>query len=666
MSDARPYQLAALDAVRSRAVKRGVIAIPTGTGKGWLAGHLPEALGADSALFVAHREELIDQLHRHVARVVGRENVSVEQAQHHASAWSPFVIASVPTLAARDGRRLTNLGTDRFGAIVVDECHHSTAESYRLLLRKLGLLEPGLTAKGKPTDVKTASPRMDLLGLTATPGRGDGVGLHAVFDSILYQLSLAEAIRDGWLVRLNVFTVATKVKLDDVKMRGGDYAENELARAVRSEERNAAIFDAHQQHAKGLKTLVFCVNVEHAQEMAEHFDARDVPARTVHGGFGGDERRAAFRWFRDTPGAVLTNCALVTEGVDIPSIECVALARPTKSTTLYAQMLGRGTRLADGARDYAHSVELGKSSCLILDVTDATASLGRRAVRVADLFGAPLPGKPLAGEDILEEVEAQQAAIEREQVERVATTAKMLDLFAESVPPPDGCRMNWQSIGGAWWLNVPGFGSFQVHEDVLGLWRAERREDRRDSWHAAGEPDADVAEVLRAVEARVTERAPEAIKLLDREAGWRKRSGASAKQERACAEHGMEIPEGASRGQVSDALDKHWRDCRCRKADRAARRVQWERDNPRKAEQIAGLDRDVDNGGVRRGHVERWGESEPLPDVPGLASQKQRHALAQHGLDAKPGMTSDEARRALYRHGAFSGACSCARGRVNA
>lgn len=333
----RPYQLAALDAVAKREHARGIVAMATGTGKTATAAHFPALLGDVPTLFLAHREELIEQMAATVSRVEGHV-VGVERAHLRAEPMAKHVVASIPTLAARDGKRLRGLGTDRFGLIVVDECHHATSSTYLSVMGHFGLLERGLKVidgKQRETWLKTPMPRVPLIGLTATPGRGDGVGLHNIVDGITFQYGLKQAIADGWLVPIRAFTVKTDVVLDDVHMRAGDYAEKELASKVATDARNATIFDAHQREARDLKTLVFCVDVAHAEQVAEHFSTRGVEARSISGRMDLDERRSAFEWFHGTPGAVLTNCAIVTEGVDIPSVECVVTARPTKSATLF-------------------------------------------------------------------------------------------------------------------------------------------------------------------------------------------------------------------------------------------------------------------------------------------------------------------------------------------
>lgn len=594
----RPYQELALDAVRARKVPRGVLAMATGVGKSVVAARLPEAGGWGRVLYLAHREELISQLAEHVARVVGKDRVGVEMAASRAPDFAPFVIASVPTL---QGRRLEAMSADRFDAIVIDECHHAPAPSYRAILRHFGILADD--------DSKVEAPACELIGLTATPGRGDGIGLNVVFDDILYRYAIADAIRDGWLVPIHAYTVRTKTSLDDVKVRAGEYVESDLARAVMSSERNGAIFDAHQQHARGMKTLVFAVNVAHAEELAAWFQDRGVEAQHVAGTFSPDDRRRTLNWFRRTPGAVLCNVALITEGVDIPSVEAVVLGRPTKSATVLAQAIGRGTRLADGARDYPDSVARGKDRCTVLDVCDSVTRIGRRAVRIGDLFGLPLPDADLDGQDILELGKEQQEQLELAQRQRVDTAAQVVDLFAKD-EIPECCTLRWHPYGLGVWISLPTGWTCRIDRDTLDRWIVERRRPMSATWEVVERADS-LEEAVAWAEERLT-LDPERRALLDRDARWR-RWKPSEKQLARAKRLGIVVPPDATMGDVSDAFDRH------------------------EAQQVV----------------------KPV-------SRKQRYAARSHGIVIPAGASSRDVARLLRKHGAFDGSCACERTKTEA
>lgn len=555
MSHRKPYQEACLYALNARTCDRVIAALPTGTGKGWVAGEIPEWIDRSSALFLAHTDELVSQLYEHVARVHGRMSVSVEMAKDRAAPHTPFVIASVPTLAARKGRRLERLGTDRFGCVVVDEAHHATAATYLSVWAHHGILEAHEDEKGKTIYRKHDSPSVPLIGLTATPGRGDNVGLSNVFDDIAYQLKLKEAIDQGWLVPIRAWTVETKVDLSGVKIRRGDFVQADLVPRCATPERDELIVRRWMEVAAGRKTLSFAVNIAHAKQQAAIWSQlAGVEARWVAGdGPGGmkmDERRAVMRWFGETPGAVLTNVQVATEGVDVPSVECVVMTRPTRSATLYAQCIGRGTRLAPGSWDIAESIANGKSEVLLLDASDSGLGVAQRAVNICDIYGAPIPTEPMDGSRTMSGV----CSVQEERVQKqLSGELKDLALFA-GAPAPSYCRMQWHSHGASYELPLPGGRVVKVDSDVLERWQAKVLE--KGAWKPIVEA-GEQRTVLEAAERWVTESAGESLILVDRKAPWRA-ARPSRKQLALCARFGLATPEGATRGQVSDALDRYF------------------------------------------------------------------------------------------------------------
>ena len=542
----RTYQRDALVAVRDAKAPRVIASMATGLGKGHIAGHLTEALGSNRVLYLAHREELINQLRTHVARVLPWTDIGVERAGDRARDWQPCVIASVPTLR---GNRLAQMSPERFDAIVVDECHHATAAGYVSIFEHFGLMDG--------CGSKTESPRVRLVGLTATPSRGDGVGLHNVFDDIVYKYPIGDAIRDKWLVPVHAYQIETGVSLDGVGTKGakGDFKDGELARAVNVDSRNATVFDACQQKAPGLKTLVFCATVEHAQNMAGHFAERGVPAEWIAGTMDSATRARVLAWYAATPAAVLCNVAIVSEGTDIPSVECVVMARPTRSSTLYAQAMGRGTRLAKGARDYDHSVELGKPKMILLDITDSIADAGRRAVRVGDIFGLPIPTAKLDGEDILEVAAEQQRLLDIRQEAKAARTAALgVDLFT-TVEPPSFCTLRWLPVGDGYRISVPEFGTLRVTTDMLDRWTVELFDKALLAWRPMLPPSDTERQAIERAEEMILAAAPSARYICAKDAKWH-RDSPTEKQVEFARKLGIAIPPGATKGQVSVAIDR--------------------------------------------------------------------------------------------------------------
>nr|WP_053958297.1 helicase-related protein [Sulfobacillus thermosulfidooxidans] len=225
--------------------------------------------------------------------------------------------------------------------IVVHNCHHAPAPSYRQIL---DYLQPEL-----------------LLGITATPFRTDLTSLQTVFDRIVYAYGIRDAIQDRWLVDIQAVRVTGTANLDTVATRGGDFVEGQLQQALNTSARNAIVVEAYLTHAPGSKALVFASGVDHAYALAECFREQGITAEALDGSIPGDVRRSTLQRFREGTISVLVNAMLFTEGFDDPSIDTVILARPTKSLALFTQMVGRGTRLAPG-----------KDHMILIDIVDAT------------------------------------------------------------------------------------------------------------------------------------------------------------------------------------------------------------------------------------------------------------------------------------------------------
>lgn len=336
-----------------------VVCLPTGAGKTVIFSHLAR-VARRQVLVLAHREELLSQAQDKIARALGDPSaVAVEQGERRAPATSKVVVCSIRSLHEK---RLGEVIRGRdLGLVVYDECHHAAAEDNQRVLRQLGAFDPAWTGT--------------LLGFTATTARGDGIGLERVFERIVYTRTLPEMIDDGYLAPLRGFRIETAADLTRVSEGGLDLREEELAEAVDIEERNALVARSIQELARDRRTIVFCVNVGHAKNLARALGLLGVPAGVVYGDMPGEQRAEVLARFREGRLAAITNVAVLTEGFDDPGVSCVAMARPTKSEGLYAQCVGRGTRLHPGKRD-----------CLILDFADVSRL---SLCTLPSLFGMP-------------------------------------------------------------------------------------------------------------------------------------------------------------------------------------------------------------------------------------------------------------------------------------
>ncbi len=278
------------------------------------------------------------------------------------------VVASVQTLA-RPGRldRLASTDDNMFPAerldlVVIDEAHHAAADTYRAIV-------DGLDAGADDGPL--------LLGVTATPDRGDGEGLDDVFDEIVWNYDIQWGIRSGYLadVRGLRVTIPT-LDLSQVKKSRGDYQAGDAGRALTDADAPHHIVAAWKRHAADRRTLVFVPTVATAEAVAAEFIGAGVTASFVSGALDLDERRARLDAYADGRIQVMVNCMVLTEGYDNPRTDCVVMARPTRSRALYTQCVGRGTRRHPD-----------KADLLVLDVVGVTEELS--LVTIPSLFGIP-------------------------------------------------------------------------------------------------------------------------------------------------------------------------------------------------------------------------------------------------------------------------------------
>ena len=331
----RPYQAAALEAVRAayqRKHRSVLVVMPTGTGKTLLFAEIAR-LAKGPVLVLAHRQELVEQAREKISAWC-KDVVAVEMGQRRdltrPDGTRPKIsVASIQTL----GRRLAHVPRDAFRIVVVDEAHHATADSYRKVLDHF---------------------RAHLLGVTATPDRSDKTPLGEVFSELAFDYDMRAAIRDGWLCPIRSFLVATKADFSGVRKLAGELVTKDVE-AILTRELHLAEIAAPILRERGQRpTIVFAASVAHAKALARVIDelaGQDGFAVALDGATSMEQRAPVLARFRRGEIKVLVNCALFTEGFDVPDIALVAIARPVLSRSFYAQMVGRGTRIAPNKRD---------------------------------------------------------------------------------------------------------------------------------------------------------------------------------------------------------------------------------------------------------------------------------------------------------------------------
>ncbi len=294
----------------------------TGTGKTVTAVSDAKAFGKRT-LFLAHRHEIIDQAMKTFQKVW--PEVSVGRYEGGVHETDTFVVCATIQSVAQN---LENFEPDDFGYMIIDECHHGTADTYR---KVMSYFRPGFT-----------------LGLTATPERTDGEDLLEVFQNVAHKLDLKTAVELDTLVPVRCIRIQTNIDMRDVRISGFRYNTQDLESTIRVPERNQLIVDTYCEYAKGKPTVVFCASVHHAEEIAERFRTSGVEAYCVSGSTRSAERKRILADYENGKISVLCACDLLNEGWDSPHTQVLFMARPTMSRTIYMQQLGRGMRKSPG------------------------------------------------------------------------------------------------------------------------------------------------------------------------------------------------------------------------------------------------------------------------------------------------------------------------------
>lgn len=528
----RPYQIEALDAIDKNlevGTSKQLVVIPTGGGKTVVFSQIPQR-HPGRMLVLAHREELLTQAKEKIEWANPTLTVEIEQGQNVADINADVVVASTATLGRENSSRLEKFARNQFATIIIDEAHHAAAPSYRRIL-----------------DYFTPKLR---LGVTATPQRGDKQRLIDVFDEIVYFKTIQELIEEGYLSNLAGYRIPTDVDISDVKTSNGDYQIGDLSAAVNIEPRNRLAVETYRELAHNKKTIAFCVDVAHAEDLAASFNSSGIPAGVIHGKLSTEDRAQVLADFRANKISVLTNCMVLTEGFDEPSVECIILARPTKSQLLYTQIVGRGTRLHPG-----------KERCLVIDLADATQ--GKKPMGLPTLMGLP-PDFDSEGEDLTEVVKKYQeleaaapAEVARvKSVKDIKDAWERIDLFT---PPPanpellEWTTLVWMETGNERYiLNLNDGERLTIQGDALGRYKVIFTHKSGD--HELGLCET-MGEAFRRSDKWIHRNRKEQLNLLDAEAAWRKESP-TEKQLKWLKKFGAPITTDLTKGQASAMLDK--------------------------------------------------------------------------------------------------------------
>jgi superfamily II DNA or RNA helicase len=327
----RPYQVEACNAVHGEWEGdrlKTVVNLPTGTGKTIIMGKIAddEANKGGRVLVLAHREELLTQASDKIKKLTGRDTV-LEKAENRSFGSSiPITVASVQSIAQE--KRLIQFPKDYFSTMIIDEAHHALSDTYQRVANHFD--------------------GAHVMGLTATPDRGDKKNLGEYFNSMAYEYTMTQAIKDGYLVPIKAQMIPLQVNLANVKVSNGDYAAGDIGCAL--EPYLEQIADEMVPYCMERKrTLVFLPLVETSKKFCEMLKKRGIRAAEVNGNSA--DREQILSDFESGKYQVLCNSMLLTEGYDNPAVDCIVVLRPTRVRGLYQQMIGRGTRLYPGKED---------------------------------------------------------------------------------------------------------------------------------------------------------------------------------------------------------------------------------------------------------------------------------------------------------------------------
>lgn len=326
----RPYQETARQKVQEEwesGKKRTLLVLPTGTGKTIVFSKIIEdrVRKGERVLVIAHRGELLEQASDKLYKSTGLKTATEKAEQTSLGSFYRVVVGSVQTMQRE--KRLNQFPPEYFDTIVIDEAHHAISDGYQRVLHHFE--------------------DANVLGVTATPDRGDMRNLGSYFESLAYEYGLAETIKSGYLSPIKALTIPLKLDLSNVKQQAGDFSTKDLGTAL--DPYLEQIAEEMKKQCFNRKTVVFLPLVKTSQKFRDILNKHGFKAAEVNGESA--DRKQVLKDYEEGKYNVLCNSMLLTEGWDCPSVDCVIVLRPTKVRALYSQMVGRGTRLAPGKKE---------------------------------------------------------------------------------------------------------------------------------------------------------------------------------------------------------------------------------------------------------------------------------------------------------------------------
>ena len=410
MFELRPYQAEAKQAILAawdEGYRKTLLVLPTGCGKTVVFSSVTEnqVNKGHRVLIMAHRGELLDQAADKLKEASGLDSVLEKAESTSLGSFLPVTVGSVQSLAQE--KRLARFPNDYFQDIIVDEAHHCLSDSYKRVFDHF--------------------PDANILGVTATPDRGDMKNLGEFFDSKAYEYSMTEAIREGYLCPIKAQMIPLELDIADVGISSGDFSAGEIGHALEPYLHQIAAEMA--TYCQGRKTVVFLPLIATSQKFCAMLNDAGLRAAEVNG--NSDDRSEVLADFEAGKYDVLCNSMLLTEGWDCPSVDCIVVLRPTKIRSLYQQMVGRGMRLSPGKTellllDFLWMTErhdLCRPSALISKDEAIAKKIDERMVEDADGFDL-IEAEEQAERDILAE---RESALAKQLAEMRGKKRKLVD-----------------------------------------------------------------------------------------------------------------------------------------------------------------------------------------------------------------------------------------------
>jgi superfamily II DNA or RNA helicase len=535
----RPYQQEALDSIvtfSEKGINKQLVVLPTGAGKTVIFSHLPKIKSNSLPMLVlAHRSELLDQARTKIIDSNPTLSVEIEQAERRAG-HVDVVVASVATLGRNNTPRIIAYPQNYFKTIVIDEAHHAAAPTYR---RIIDYFNPEF-----------------LLGVTATPQRSDSVRLVDVFEEIVYYKSIQDLIEDGWLCPLVGYRVKTSTDISEVEIVNGDYAQGKLEDKIDNPERNAHIVAAYRSLAMDQKAIVFAAGVQHAQNLALSFRQASVETEVIIGTTPREERDSILARFAEGSLRVVVNVGVLTEGFDEPSIQAIILAKPTRSTLLYTQIVGRGTRLHES-----------KESCKIIDIADTTR--GKKPIGLPTLLGLPadfdLEGQSLT--EVAKKFEELENFCPGEAIrvlnpQDIELAYTRINLFMPPPPNPvvqEYSKLVWAEIAeNEFYLGLNSHESMKIYSDALGRWTTELniKSGKDFTTKVIGTADS-IRESFARTDKWIQNNRLSSMSLLDASATWRS-DGPTDPQKKMLKRLGIPLTADMTKGMASQIISRYY------------------------------------------------------------------------------------------------------------